>query len=94
MCDRLLARKQNGKERKRRKRKILDVYVYLLILMYQVICRKAVEQEKQGAFQSQHFKHNTKVQARIAGKPLRIFKQPLPVPPGDEGMSVSEKRGA
>lgn len=55
---------------------------------------KAVKQEKQGAFHSQHFKYKTKVQSWIAGKPLRSFKQPLPVSPGDEGKSVSEKRGA
>lgn len=62
---------------------------------YQVICLlKAVKQEKQGAFHSQHFNYKTKVQSRIAGKPLRSFKQPLPVSPGDEGKSVSAKRGA
>lgn len=55
---------------------------------------KAVKQEKQGAFHLQHFKYKTKVQSWIVGKPLRSFKQPLPVSPGDEGKSVSEKRGA
>lgn len=62
---------------------------------YQVICQlKAVKQEKQGAFHSQHFQYKTKVQSWIARKPLRGFKQPLPVSPGDEGKHVSEKRGA
>lgn len=66
-----------------------------LCLLCQVTCQlKADKQEKQGAFHSQHFKYKTKVQSWIAGKPLRSFKQPFPVSPGDEGKSVSEKKGA
>lgn len=87
-------------ERKRRERKeaekAKDIRVLMLcLLMYQVMCQlKAVKQEKQGAFHSTTQQYKTKVQSWIAGKPLRSFKQPLPVSPGDEGKSVSEKRGA